>query len=74
MDTLNFSQEISYKIKVVKIDCIRCFSNILDVYSELNEHIKIISSASWLASSDTGLEYHISFKLGLLDLFRDLTR
>ena len=42
---------------VVKIDHFRCFSDIMGVYYELNEHIDMNPIKSCQASSDTSLEY-----------------
>ena len=42
---------------VVKIDHFRCFSDILGVSYELNEHIDMNPLKSCQASSDTSLEY-----------------
>ena len=42
---------------LVKIDHFRCFSDIMSVYYELNEHNEMNPLKSCQASSDTSLEY-----------------
>ena len=42
---------------MVKIDHFRCFSDIMGIYYELNEHIEMNPLKSCQASSDTSLEY-----------------